>query len=91
MNKYNIMPIIEGLKNLHDGQFFLVRMSYVKGKKKETNRYKIIKKDKVITLKTMEDEDISEKIRRIEISKKGEVLMWINPSRLGLMYNIENN
>lgn len=85
------MPIIEGLKNLQDGQFFLIRISYVKGEKKETNRYKIIKKDKVITLKTMEDEDISDKIRRLEINKKSEVLMWINPSRLGLMYNIVNN
>ena len=85
------MPIIEGLKNLQDGQFFLVRFSYVKGEKKETSRYKIIKKDKIITLKTMEDEDITEKIRRFEINKKGEVLMWINPSRLGLMYNIVNN
>lgn len=85
------MPIIEGLKNLQDGQFFLVRLSYVKGEKKETSRYKIIKKDKIITLKTMEDEDITEKIRRFEINKKGEVLMWINPSRLGLMYNIVNN
>lgn len=85
------MPIIEGLKNLQDGQFFLIRLSYVKGEKKETSRYKIIKKDKIITLKTMEDEDITEKIRRFEINKKGEVLMWINPSRLGLMYNIVNN
>lgn len=85
------MPIIEGLKNLQDGQFFLVRLSYVKGEKKETSRYKIIKKDNIITLKTMEDEDITEKIRRFEINKKGEVLMWINPSRLGLMYNIVNN
>jgi hypothetical protein len=85
------MPIIEGLKNLQNGEFFLIRISYVNGKKKETNRYKIIKTDKVIIVKTMEDEDISEKIRRIEISKKGEVLMWINPSRLGLMYNIVNN
>ena len=85
------MPIIEGLKNLQDGQFFLVRLSYVKGEKKETSRYKIFKKDKIITLKTMEDEDITEKIRRFEINKKGEVLMWINPSRLGLMYNIVNN
>ena len=85
------MPIIEGLKNLQNGEFFLIRISYVNGQKKETNRYKIIKNDKVITLKTMEDEDISDKIRRIEINKKGEVLMWINPSRLGLMYNIVNN
>lgn len=85
------MPIIEGLKNLQDGHFFLVRLSYVNGIKKETDRYKIIKKDKNITLKTIDDQDISDKIRRLEINKKGEVLMWINPCRLGLMYNIVNN
>jgi len=90
MNNY-IMPTIEGLKNLQDGQFFLIRLSYVNGKKKETIRYKIFKKDKNIVLKTMDNEDISDKVRRIEIKKKGEVLMWINPHRLGLMYNIVNN
>mgnify|MGYP003334640328 CR=1 FL=1 len=84
------MPLIEGEKNLQDGQFFLIRTSYVKGEKKETHRYKFIKKDKIITLKTLDDKDISDKIRRMEIKKNGEVLMWINPSRLGLMYNIVN-
>ncbi len=82
------MPTIEGLKNLQNGEYFLVRYSFVKGEKKETMRYKIIKNEKQITLKTNDNEDISDRLRRLEIKKNKEVLMWINPSRLGLMYNI---
>ena len=80
--------IVEGLKNVNDGTFTIVRYSYVKGQKSETARYKLVKKDEIIKLFNG-DEDISKEIRRVEI-KKNEVLMWINPSRLGLRYYFLN-
>ena len=80
--------IVEGLKNLNDGISTIVRYSYVKGQKSETARYKLVKKDEKIVLFNG-DEDITKEIRRLEI-KKNEVLMWINPSRLGLRYYFLN-
>tara|TARA_Y100000816_G_C25662235_1_gene351483 strand:+ start:212 stop:478 length:267 start_codon:yes stop_codon:yes gene_type:complete len=83
------MPTIEGLKYLSDGSFYLVRYSFVGGEKQATSTYKLIKKNKELTIYSENDENITENLRRIEIKKKGEVLMWINPSRLGLLYKIQ--
>jgi hypothetical protein len=83
------MPIIEGIENIENGNYFLKRYSFIKGIKTETVRYKIIKNNKNIIIKDVDNNDISDKLRRIEIKKNNEVLMWINPSRLGLMFNIE--
>lgn len=82
------MPIIEGLKHIQDGEFYLIRYSFVNGKKEEIARYKMFKYNKEITIKTLEKENISHKIRYIEIKKNDEVIMWINPSRFGLLYSI---
>ena len=84
------MPLIEGLKYLSNGSFYLVRYTFVSGKKQATATYKITKNNKELIISTENDENVTENVRRIEIKKNGEVLMWINPSRLGLMYKIQN-
>ena len=81
---------IGGWKNVKGGTHKLVRYVTRNGIKTAVVNYKLTIVDKKIQLFSEKDEDITEQVRSIEFKKGNGLLMWIKPSRLGLLYSIES-
>ena len=81
---------IGGWKNAKAGTHKLVRYVTHNGTKTAVANYKLTIVDKKIQLFSEKDEDMSEQVRSIEFKKGDVLLMWIKPSRLGLLYSIES-
>mgnify|MGYP000005618588 FL=1 len=81
---------IGGWKNAKAGTHKLVRYVTHNGTKTAVANYKLTIVDKKIQLFSEKDEDMSEQVRSIEFKKGNVLLMWIKPSRLGLLYSIES-
>lgn len=79
---------IQGLKNAPMGTHNIVRYVTYNGEKKIVSTYKMERSGNEIKL-FHEEVDITETVRSIEFKKIGVLLMWIKPSRLGLLYSIE--
>ena len=79
---------IQGLKNAPMGTHNIVRYVTYNGEKKIVSTYKMERSGNKIKL-FHEEVDITETVRSIEFKKSGVLLMWIKPSRLGLLYSIE--
>jgi len=79
---------IQGLKNAPMGTHNIVRYVTYNGEKKIVSTYKMERYGNEIKL-FHEEVDITETVRSIEFKKSGVLLMWIKPSRLGLLYSIE--
>ena len=79
---------IQGLKNAPMGTHNIVRYVTYNGEKKIVSTYKMERSGNEIKLLD-EEVDITETGRSIEFKKSGVLLMWIKPSRLGLLYSIE--
>jgi len=79
---------IQGLKNATMGTHNIVRYVTYNGEKKIVSTYKMERSGNEIKL-FHEEVDITETVRSIEFKKSGVLLMWIKPSRLGLLYSIE--
>ena len=79
---------IQGLKNAPMGTHNIVRYVTYNGEKKIVSTYKMERSGNEIKL-FHEENDITETVRSIEFKKSGVLLMWIKPSRLGLLYSIE--
>ena len=79
---------IQGLKNAPMGTHNIVRYVTYNGVKKIVSTYKMERSGNEIKL-FHEEVDITETVRSIEFKKSGVLLMWIKPSRLGLLYSIE--
>ncbi len=79
---------IQGLKNAPMGTHNVVRYVTYNGEKTIVSTYKMERSGNEIKL-FHEENDITETVRSIEFKKSGVLLMWIKPSRLGLLYSIE--
>ncbi len=79
---------IQGLKNAPMGTNNIVRYVTYNGEKKIVSTYKMERSGNEIKL-FHEEVDITETVRSIEFKKSGVLLMWIKPSRLGLLYSVE--
>tara|TARA_B100000902_G_scaffold328919_1_gene325208 strand:- start:180 stop:434 length:255 start_codon:yes stop_codon:yes gene_type:complete len=79
---------IQGLKNAPMGTHNIVRYVTYNGEKKIVSTYKMERSGNEIKL-FHEEVDITETVRSIEFKKSGVLLMWIKPSRLGLLYSVE--
>ena len=81
---------IGGWKNAKGGTHKLVRYVTRNGIKTAVANYKLTIIDKKIQLFSEKDEDMTDQVRSIEFKKDNVLLMWIKPSRLGLLYSIES-
>ena len=80
--------IVEGKKKGIYGDFFLRRYLTSNGKSKLAATYRIkIEQEQIVVYDG--DKDISDQVRRIEFLNKDSIIMWMQPSRLGLKYSIE--
>jgi hypothetical protein len=79
---------IQGLKNAPSGSFKVVRYVTYNGEKQIVSTYKMERSGNDIKL-FHEENDITETVRSIEFKKGGVLLMWVKPSRLGLLYKVE--
>ena len=88
-NIYTKYMIVEGKKKNLIGDFYLRRYVNLGGESRVTATYKI-----GITAQTISvflgEKEITDLIQHIQFLPKNEVLMWIKPSRLGLLYKLES-
>ena len=80
---------IRGLKYAPSGVFKVIRYVTYDDERMTIATYKMKRCGNTVKLFSNEDNDISETVELIEFQNDKQLLLWIKPSRLGLLHTIE--
>ena len=82
---------IQGLKYAPSGTFKVIRYVTYDDERLTISTYTMKRCGNTFKLFSSENKDISETVDHIEFKNDNQLLLWIKPSRLGLLHNIEKS